>query len=54
LLHDYAPLFAARGDFPLRAGRPAEARPAFERAAALSRNAPEKAFLLARAAACGG
>ncbi|MBP1859729.1 RNA polymerase sigma factor [Rhizobium herbae] len=53
-LAGYAPLPAARGDFLFRAGRLAEARVAFERAAALSRNDPEKAFLLKRAAACGG
>jgi RNA polymerase sigma factor (sigma-70 family) len=52
-LRDYAPLPAAKGDFLFRAGRRAEARPEFERAAALTRNAREKAFLLARAAACG-
>ena len=54
LLRDYAPLPAARGDFLLRAGRAAEARVEFERAAALSRNARERGFLLERAAACGG
>jgi len=53
-LRNYAPLPAARGDFLLRAGRPAEARAHFERAAALTRNGPERAFLLKRAAACGG
>ena len=53
-LRGYAPLPAARGDFLLRAGRPGEARAAFERAAALTRNERERAFLLARAAACGG
>ncbi|HEY4252131.1 MAG TPA: DUF6596 domain-containing protein [Roseomonas sp.] len=53
-LRNYAPLPAARGDFLFRAGRLAEARAQFEQAAALSRNAREKAFLLARAAACGG
>ncbi|MDP3862167.1 MAG: sigma factor, partial [Phaeovulum sp.] len=53
-LGNYAPLHAAKGDFLLRAHRPAEARAAFERAVALSRNAREKAFLLARAGACGG
>jgi RNA polymerase sigma factor (sigma-70 family) len=52
-LRGYAPLPAARADLLLRAGRPAEARAAFEAAARLSRNAPEKAFLLARADACG-
>ena len=53
-LRDYAPLPAAKGDFLFRAGRPAEARPHFERAAALTRNERERAFLLGRAAACGG
>ena len=52
-LRAYAPLPAAKGDFLFRAGRRAEAKPEFERAAALTRNAREKAFLLARAAACG-
>jgi RNA polymerase sigma factor (sigma-70 family) len=53
-LHDYAPLPAARGDFLLRAGRTAEARTEFERAAALTRNARERDFLLGRARACRG
>ena len=53
-LRDYAPLPAARGDFLFRAGRLAEARVEFERAAALSRNERERAFLLGRAAACDG
>jgi RNA polymerase sigma factor (sigma-70 family) len=52
-LRNYAPLPAARGDFLFRAGRLAEARAEFEAAAKLSRNAGEKAFLLARADACG-
>ena len=51
-LRNYAPLPAARGDFLFRAGRPAEARPEFEAAAKLTRNARERAFLLARAEAC--
>lgn len=51
-LRHYAPLPAARGDCLLRAGRPAEARTQFEAAAALTRNAREKDFLLARAASC--
>jgi RNA polymerase sigma factor (sigma-70 family) len=51
-LRDYAPLPAARGDFLFRAGRLAEARSAFTAAAALTRNAREKAFLLRRADAC--
>jgi len=51
-LRDYAPLPAARGDFLFRAGRLAEARSAFTAAATLTRNARERAFLLARADAC--
>ncbi|HEY3621292.1 MAG TPA: RNA polymerase sigma factor [Roseiarcus sp.] len=51
-LRNYAPLPAARGDFLFRAGRPAEARSEFEAAAKLTRNARERAFLLARADAC--
>ena len=53
-LRNYAPLPAARGDFLFRAGRLGEARDAFEAAARLTRNAREKAFLLARAEACAG
>lgn len=52
-LRNYAPLPAARGDFLFRAGRFAEARAAFEAAAALTRNAREAAFLKARAEECG-
>jgi len=52
-LRDYAPMPAAKGDFLFRAGRLTEARAAFERAAALTRNERERAFLLGRAAACG-
>jgi RNA polymerase sigma factor (sigma-70 family) len=51
-LAGYAPLPAARGDFLLRAGRAAEAGAEFRRAAGLSRNARERAFLLGRAEAC--
>jgi predicted RNA polymerase sigma factor len=51
-LSSYAPLPAAKGDFLFRAGRLGEAKVEFERAAALTRNAREKAFLLGRAAAC--
>lgn len=51
-LKGYAPMAAARGDFLLRAGRRAEAREAFEKAARLSRNRAEKAFLLRRTEAC--
>ncbi len=52
-LRNYAPLPAARGDFLFRAGRLAEARSQFEAAAQLTRNGRERAFLLARADACG-
>jgi len=52
MLRNYAPLPAARGDFLLRAGRNAEAKAAFEAAAALVGNARERDFLLARAASC--
>ena len=52
-LRSYAPLPAAKGDFLFRAGRLAEARVQFERAAALTRNEREKAFFLQRATACG-
>jgi len=51
-LRNYAPLPAAKGDFLFRAGRLAEARVQFERAAAITRNAREKAFLLGRARSC--
>ncbi|MBW8446535.1 MAG: sigma-70 family RNA polymerase sigma factor [Arenimonas sp.] len=51
-LKGYAPMAAARGDFLFRAGRRAEAEEAFERAAALSRNESERAFLLGRPRAC--
>ena len=51
-LRDYAPLPAARGDFLFRAGQLAEARSEFKAAATLTRNARERAFLLARADAC--
>lgn len=51
-LRNYAPLPAARADFLFRAGRLSEARTEFEAAAALTRNKRERAFLLARAAAC--
>jgi predicted RNA polymerase sigma factor len=53
-LRDYAPLPAARGDFLFRAGRLAEACSEFKAAATLTRNARERAFLLARADACDG
>ncbi len=50
-LKDYHPLWAARGDLLERAGRHAEARTAFETAAAMTRNAPERRALLKRAQA---
>jgi RNA polymerase sigma-70 factor, ECF subfamily len=52
-LKDYHPLWAARGELLYRAQRHDEARTAFETAAGMTRNAPEKTALLARAAACG-
>lgn len=48
-LQCYHHLPAARGDFLARLGRHAEAREEFERAAALSKNARERALLLERA-----
>jgi RNA polymerase sigma factor (sigma-70 family) len=51
-LRGYAPLPAARADLLLRAGRRPEARAEFTRAADLTANARERAFLLKRAAAC--
>jgi RNA polymerase sigma factor (sigma-70 family) len=51
-LQTYHLLPGVRGDLLAKLGRPAEARPEFERAAALTRNARERAVLLARAAAC--
>jgi RNA polymerase sigma factor (sigma-70 family) len=54
VLRNYAPLPAARGGFLFRAGRFAEAKAEFERAAGFTRNEREKAFLLRRAAACAG
>lgn len=52
-LAGYAPLPAVIGDLLFRAGRKAEAREHFVDAAGLTRNARERAHLLARAAACG-
>jgi predicted RNA polymerase sigma factor len=51
-LRNYAPLSAARGDLLFRIGRLSEARSEFKAAATLTRNARERAFLLARADAC--
>jgi RNA polymerase sigma-70 factor, ECF subfamily len=53
-LQGYHLLPSVRGDFLARLGRFAEARPEFERAASLTRNARERALLLERARACGG
>ena len=51
-LKSYHLLPAVRGDLLARLGRLAEARDEFERAASLTRNAPERKLLLERAAAC--
>jgi RNA polymerase sigma-70 factor (ECF subfamily) len=50
----YHLLPSVRGDLLARLGRFAEARPEFERAASLTRNARERALLLRRAADCAG
>ncbi|MBG0828013.1 RNA polymerase sigma factor [Planomonospora sp. ID67723] len=51
-LKSYHLLPSVRGDLLARLGRLEEARAEFERAASLTRNAPERAVLLSRAAAC--
>ena len=51
-LAGYHLLPSVRGDFLAKLGRLGEARAELERAAALTRNARERALLLARAAAC--
>jgi RNA polymerase sigma factor (sigma-70 family) len=51
-LDGYHWLPSVRGDLLAKLGREAEARSAFERAAALTANARERELLLARAAAC--
>jgi RNA polymerase sigma factor (sigma-70 family) len=51
-LRSYHLLPAVRGDFLAKLGRRAEARAAFEEAAALTRNARERTLLLERAATC--
>ena len=51
-LKSYHLLPSVRGDLLAKLGRPDEARSEFERAAALTRNARERDFLLERAAAC--
>ena len=52
LLSEYPQLPAVRGDLLEQLGRRSEAREAFERAAALTRNTRERDLMLARAAAC--
>jgi RNA polymerase sigma-70 factor (ECF subfamily) len=52
-LAGYHLLPSVRGDLLAKLGRVREARAELERAAALTRNEREKAFLLARAEACG-
>jgi RNA polymerase sigma factor (sigma-70 family) len=52
LLENYHLLPSVRGDLLARLGRYEEARPEFERAAQLTRNARERDLLLERAAAC--
>jgi len=51
-LQGYHLLPTVRGDFLAKLGRFDEARAEFERAAALTRNARERALLLERARAC--
>ncbi len=51
-LRNYHLLPSVRGDLLVKLERHAEARAEFERAAALTRNARERALLLGRAAAC--
>jgi predicted RNA polymerase sigma factor len=52
-LADYHLLPSVRGDLLARLGRDEEARAEFRRAAALTRNARERAILLARAGGAG-
>jgi RNA polymerase sigma factor (sigma-70 family) len=51
-LREYHLLPAVRADLLVKLGRSPEARPEFERAASLTRNARERQLLLDRAAAC--
>ena len=48
-LRDYHLLASVRGDLLMRLGRPAEAQAAFERAAELTRNGPERELVIRRA-----
>ncbi len=51
-LKTYHPLWAAHGELLFRAGRKAEAKTAFETAAAMTKNGPERKALLTRAQGC--
>ena len=51
-LKSYHLLPSVRGDLLLKLGRPNEARPEFEHAASLTRNARERELLLDRARSC--
>jgi RNA polymerase sigma factor (sigma-70 family) len=51
-LQGYHLLPSVRGDLLVKLGRPDEARPEFERAASLTRNARERQLLIERARAC--
>ena len=53
-LENYHLLPSVRGDLLVKLGRFDEARPEFERAAALTRNARERELLVERARACAG
>jgi RNA polymerase sigma-70 factor (ECF subfamily) len=53
-LNNYHLLPSVRGDLLAKLGRAKEARAEFEKAAALTRNARERSFLLERAADCTG
>jgi RNA polymerase sigma factor (sigma-70 family) len=53
-LRGYHLLPSVRGDLLAKLGRAEEARLEFQRAAALTRNLPERDLLLERAAGCGG
>jgi predicted RNA polymerase sigma factor len=53
-LKSYHLLPSVRGDLLVKLGRRTEARPEFERAAAMTRNARERELLLKRAAECQG
>jgi len=52
-LRDYHLLASVRGDLLMKLGRPAEAQAAFERAAELTRNGPERELTRARAREAG-